>query len=223
MISKRIRRIDRVPRNCAYWVGLAMETTSSPVNPFLTDDDITKIFDDLGPQSMPPVTAQTNGSVSPVIMAGPPPHLTIDHDHVFRHQKELAEATHGRYLEGELQLPTLVHGRDSYVVQLYAIPSSESKQVLQPNLLHTTVMNRTTRKTKWKTDLTRAHWKVILRIKGRKAYFVDPNTGFERPDELGCVTEDNKLILGGGGLLITLITPLQNQKRGNADSVRKNI
>ena len=203
---------------------MAMETTTTtPDNHFLTDDDITKIFSeyDLGPQSMPqPPQVQTNGSLSPVIMAGPAPHLTINHDHVFRHQKELAEATHGRYLEGVLQLPTLVHGRDSFIVQLYAIPSSESKQVLQPNLLHTTVMNRTTRKTKWKTNLSKAHWKVVLRIKGKRAYFIDPNTGFEYQDDLGCVTEDNKLILGGTGLLITLITPLQNQKRGNADSVR---
>ena len=206
---------------------MAMETTS-PDNQFLTDDDITKIFSeyDFGPHSMPPQQPplQANGSASPVIMAGPPPNLTIDHDHVFRHQKELAEATHGRYLEGELQLPTLVHGRDSFIVQLYAIPSSESKQVLQPNLLHTTVMNRTTRKTKWKTSLTRAHWRVVLRIKGKRAYFIDPNTGLEpdpiRNHDLGCVTEDNKLMLGGSGLLITLITPLQNQKRGNADSVR---
>ena len=200
-----------------------METTDSRFLSDVTDDDITKIFNEynLGPSVVPtPPQVQTNGSLSPVIMTGPSPYLTIHHDHVYRHQKELAEATHGRYLEGVLQLPTLIHGRDSFVIQLYAIPSSESKQVLQPNLLHTTVMNRATRKTKWKTTLSKAHWKVLLKVKGKKVFFLDPNTGFEYQDDLGCVTEDNKLILGGSGLLITLITPLQNQKRGNADSVR---
>ncbi len=82
-------------------------------------------------------------------------------------------------------------------------------------------MNKATRKAKWKTTLTPANWKVVLRISGREASFLDPDTGAVLlENEIKCIKEDNRLILGAGGLLVTIITPLQSQQRGTADSVR---
>jgi hypothetical protein len=81
-------------------------------------------------------------------------------------------------------------------------------------------MNKKTRKTKWKTPLSKADWKIVLEIDGGRIFFLDPNTGVRMKDELGRVSDDNKVILGTNGIHVTLITPLQSQKRGNIDSVR---
>ena len=50
---------------------------------------------------------------------------------------------------------------------------------------------------------------------------LDPETGLEIPEaSIGCCLSNGEIILGDGGLLVTVITPLQNENRGNASSVK---
>ena len=117
--------------------------------------------------------------------------IEVQREGVFRHQKELVSrtnckatpsllsrryhpktpiiqenATHGRYLTGRIRLPRdYQHFPGGLIVELHAIPSTESEQCLQPNLLHVTVMNQSTRRAEWKTSLTPRHWRIVMRIR----------------------------------------------------------
>ncbi len=127
-------------------------------------------------------------------------------------------ATHGRYVEGRLTLPSPLP--EDCLVQLSTAPSSESKQELQPNLLHVTIMNGNERKAAWKSTLTSADWRVRLALRRGRAFLLLPS-GEEKP--IDCVRDggfDQYLHLGTGGLLLTIITPLQDGKRGGPDGVR---
>ncbi len=74
-------------------------------------------------------------------------------------------ATHGRYAEGWVQLHPRFLQRGG-ILQLSAEPSSESKQPMQPNLLHVTIMNGSERKAAWKSTLTPMHWRVKVSLLG---------------------------------------------------------
>ena len=136
-----------------------------------------------------------------------------------------AKATHGGYLSGKISLPA---NKDDYVIQLSPAPSIESKQPIQPNQIHVTIMNETTRKSVWKSEMTAGHWRTRIRIRNGQAFLLQPNplTGIEEELEsphnpIKCLADGGKtLLLGLGGLLLTIITPLQNFGRGNDNGVR---
>ncbi len=89
---------------------------------------------------------------------------------------------------------------------------------MQPNLLHVTIMNGSERKAAWKSTLTDRDWRVQLRIRqGRAFLLLHGEEAEEKP--IDCV-RDGRVALGAGGLLLTIITPLQDDKRGGPDGVR---
>ena len=69
----------------------------------------------------------------------------------------------------------------------------------------------------WKSPLTPKSWKLAIRIQNGSATLLYDN-GFEKP--VNFCYQDGKIILGGSGLLITVITPLQTMGRGDPNGVR---
>ncbi|TRY63888.1 hypothetical protein TCAL_15244 [Tigriopus californicus] len=146
--------------------------------------------------------------------------LTMDHK----------TATHGGYIDGTITLPKRVC--QNGILKLSPHPSSRSQQFLQPNLLHVTIMNNT-KKSLWKSELTERDWQVLVRIRNSEAFLLAWNgsTYDEKPisfllawngstyDEkpICSLQNGNELPLGGDGLLLTTIIPLQNRKRGELD------
>ena len=100
------------------------------------------------------------------------------------------------------------------MIELSAIPSVESKQILQPNLLHVTMMNESTRKASWKSKLTADHWKIKIKVVENRALLLTTENGEEVEKSVNCIRNDS-LVLGEGGLLLTIITPLQDRNRGD--------
>lgn len=124
-------------------------------------------------------------------------------------------------MEGNVSLPLLGNQYHEYYLDISTIPSSESKQPVQPNLIHVTLMNESTRKATWKSKLTKKDWRIRLKIQGQKAFLVlCDEVGVQVEEkEISCI-KDNKLILGEDGLLLTIITPLQDKSRGDPSGVR---
>lgn len=138
-------------------------------------------------------------------------------DHVFRHAKELKTATHGGYIDGKITLPKRVC--ENGILKLSPHPSSRSQQFLQPNLLHVTIMN-STKKSLWKSELTERDWQVLVRIRQGEAFLLAWNGSTYDEKPICSLQNGNELPLGGDGLLLTTIIPLQNRKRGELDGVR---
>ena len=146
-------------------------------------------------------------------------------DHVFRHGKELKQATHGGYLDGSIKLPSNLLGNPDFVVRITPDPATTSEMKIQPNLFHLTVMN-STRKTEYKSELNERSWELLLRIRdgGRARSFViwDPERKeyFEKSIPNQCVQNGHIKLGGINGILMTIITPLQSGNRGEQNGVR---
>eukprot|EP00095_Tigriopus_kingsejongensis_P009955 maker-scaffold17_size721972-snap-gene-1.20 protein:Tk09955 transcript:maker-scaffold17_size721972-snap-gene-1.20-mRNA-1 annotation:"hypothetical protein" len=144
------------------------------------------------------------------------PYIEVAVDQVFRHAMELKGATHGGYIGGHILLPSSV--RHNGLIKISPHPAGKSKQILQPNLFHVTIMN-STKKSIWKPHLTKRNWQVLIRMKEGEAFLLVWSEDHYEEKLLNCVQDGKKIILGGSGLLLTAITPLQSRKRGDLDGL----
>ena len=149
--------------------------------------------------------------------------INVGEEHVFRHAKELIQGTHGGYLDGCIEFGDGdILAKDGYEIHVSTLPSPDSRLDFHPNLLHVTVKNEARQKATWKSALTAKDWRVIIRIRRGKAFLVywDESSQCNVEKLINCVTGNNRIVLGEGGLNLTVITPLQDKTRGDPKGVR---
>ena len=95
-------------------------------------------------------------------------------------------------------LPLLAFIGVTQRLELSLVPSSDSKQVLHPNLLHLTHMKQ--RRVIYKSKLESAsEWRLVLLIKENKKIFHVPSESDGEDDweqEVGTLGPNNEVVLG---------------------------